>query len=71
LPGTAGIPWPKGRLCLWSIETHGNYPTVDDATGPTGFLDPYSLESDASLRGPKRDNGSFTTSESRAFTTAP
>ena len=71
LPGTAGIPWPKGRLCQWWIETHGSYPTVDDATGPTGFLDPYSLESDARLRGPKRDNGSFTTSEPRAFTTSP
>jgi len=35
------------------------------------MLDPYTAYLDGTFKGPKRDNGTFTTSESFGFTTAP
>jgi hypothetical protein len=69
--GAGGIPWPKGRQCSWSVETHGEYSTVDQATGPTGFLDSHGYYYYGELWGLKRDNGSFSTSSTFYFTTAP
>jgi hypothetical protein len=65
------IPWPKNRDCNWSLEVHGSYATIDAATGPTGFLDPFTLRYYGELEGPKRDNGSFTESGDWSFKTAP
>jgi hypothetical protein len=69
--GAGGIPLPKGRECTWSVEVHGAYATVDQATGPTGFLDSFGYYYDGRLWGLKRDSGSFTTSSSYSLTTAP
>jgi hypothetical protein len=69
--GPSAIPWPKGRPCSWSVEIHGAYPTVDQATGPTGFLDSFGWRYYGELQGLKRDNGGFSTSSSLNFTTAP
>jgi len=52
----------------WSVRTHRTIATVDDATGPTGYLDSFCY---GRLRGPRRDSGSHTGSELRSFTTAP
>jgi hypothetical protein len=71
LGGPSGIAWPIKRSCTWDVETHGPFATVDAATGPTGYFDPYSLYYDGALQGPRRDNGHFTLSDGRGFTTAP
>ncbi len=65
------IPWPKGRQCSWSVEMHGAYATVDQATGPTGFFDSFGYYYYGELWGLKRDNGGFSTSDSFYFTTSP
>jgi hypothetical protein len=52
----------------WSVRTHRTFATVDDATGPTGYLDSFCY---GRLRGPRRDSGSHTGSALRSFTTAP
>jgi hypothetical protein len=71
LGGASGIPLPKMRQCDWSIELHGAYATVDQAAGPTGFLDPFGSYYDGRLWGLKSSNGSFSTSSSYSITTAP
>ena len=53
---------------LWSVRTHRRFTTVDDATGPDGYLDSYCY---GKLRGPRRGAGTHTSSESYSFTTAP
>jgi hypothetical protein len=68
---TGGIAWPKGRQCDWSVELHGAYATVDDAAGPTGFLDPFGLLYYGELLGPKRDNQYFSVSGDYVLNTAP
>jgi hypothetical protein len=68
---SAGIPWPKGRQCDWSVELHGTYATVDQAAGPTGFFDPFGLLYYGELLGPKRDNQYFSVSGTYSLTTAP
>jgi hypothetical protein len=69
--GASGIAWPKGRACSWSVEIHGAYPTVDQATGPTGFLDSFGYYYYGELQGLRRDNGGFSSSTNFNFTTAP
>jgi hypothetical protein len=69
--GPSGIPLPKARQCGWSIEIHGLYATVDQATGPTGFLDSHGYYYYGELWGLKRDNGGFSTSLTYYLTTAP
>jgi hypothetical protein len=50
----------------WSVRTHRKFATVDEATGPTGYLDSFCY---GRLRGPRRDSSSHTESELRSFTT--
>jgi hypothetical protein len=64
-----GLDLPANGAGTWSVEVHGPYATVDDATGPNGMLDPFAGSGD--FWGPKRAGGSYTTSEERTFTTAP
>jgi hypothetical protein len=71
LGGPPGIAWPKSMGCSWDVELHGSYETVDDATGPIGYLDPFSLYFDGELWGPKRDNGLFSLTGGRSLSTAP
>ena len=71
LTGASGIPLPSNRHCSWEVDVHGSYPTVNDATGPDGMLDPYTFYNQGEFQGPKRDSGSFTTSEAWGLTTAP
>jgi hypothetical protein len=69
--GTSAIAWPKARQCDWAVEVHGAYTTVDQATGPTGFFDSHGYYYYGELRGLKRDNGSFTVSNTYTINTAP
>jgi hypothetical protein len=52
----------------WTVTTHGTFATMDEATGPEGYLDSYCY---GRLRGPRRGPGSHTESTQRSFTTAP
>jgi hypothetical protein len=71
LGGASPIPWVKNQDCDWWVQIHGGYLTVDDAAGPTGYLDPFSLFYYGELWGPKRDNGGFTMSETWILHTSP
>jgi hypothetical protein len=59
---------PANALVYWSVETHGSYASVDDATASDGLLDAFSY---GRIRGPRRGAGSYTESEQRGFTTKP
>jgi hypothetical protein len=52
----------------WWVETDGTYQTVDEATGTNGMLDSYRT---GVLWGAARGDGSYTSSEENAFTSAP
>ncbi len=61
----------QGAEYGWGVETHGDYKTVDDMAGPTGFIDSFGSSWGSSPTGPTRQNGSFTFSGSYPFTIAP
>ncbi len=65
-----GLSVPPDTAVFWSVETHGDQPSVDAATGPTGFLDAFALRADFP-RGPSSADGYFTESERREFTVEP
>jgi hypothetical protein len=50
------------------VSTHNHYDSVDDATGPDGFLDAYCT---GEISGPARGNGTHTDSARLTFKTAP
>ncbi|HKP64435.1 MAG TPA: carboxypeptidase-like regulatory domain-containing protein [Polyangiales bacterium] len=52
----------------WFVATHGDFASMDEATGSDGFISGYSY---AQVHGPRRGNGSFTSSAGRSFTTPP
>jgi hypothetical protein len=54
----------------WRVETHGDYATVDEMTGASGFMDAFSFRWSTPM-GPKQESGSFTMSGAYGFTTAP
>ncbi len=54
----------------WRVQTHGDATTVDSLAGPQGYLDPFATGDDRPL-GPRTEDGSFTISTGRTFTTAP
>ena len=64
----ASFTIPKNTPCSWFVEEHTTAATMDEAAGPTGFLDPYAF---ASPRGPRHGAGTYTESVHRDFTTAP
>lgn len=49
----------------WSVETHGDYPSVDAATGPEGFFDSFALEKNLGTGLPRGDRGYYTNSALR------
>jgi hypothetical protein len=55
----------------WGIETHGDYKTVDEMAGPTGFIDSFGDSWGTSPTGPTRQDGSFTYSGTYVFTVGP
>jgi hypothetical protein len=52
----------------WWVETNGSYQSVDGATGTDGMLDSFR---NGVLWGAVRGEGSYTSSEENAFTSAP
>jgi hypothetical protein len=58
----------RNQTYLWNVRTHRRFATVDDATGPDGYLDSYCY---GRLRGPRRGAGTHTASANYSFTTAP
>lgn len=70
LPEAIGFELRPGARHYWTVEVHGTAESVDEATGPDGFLDSYSIYDD-SPRGPRRGDGTYSYSGLRMFTTAP
>jgi hypothetical protein len=61
-----GLSIASGVPAYWSVETHGDIPTVDAATGPNGYMDrTYSFGQPVP---PTLNDGYFTESERRDFT---
>jgi hypothetical protein len=61
-----GLSIASGVPAYWSVETHGDIPTVDAATGPNGYMDlTYSFSQPVP---PTLGDGYFTESERRDFT---
>jgi len=65
-----GYKLRANALHTWTVETHGTAETMDEVTGPDGFLDPLSDDWETP-RGPKHGSPSFSISQRRAFQTAP
>jgi hypothetical protein len=59
---------PVGTQFEWHVETHGDYASVDAATGSEGLIGAYF---EGYLHGPRRGSGTFTSTETRTFTTTP
>jgi hypothetical protein len=66
LPELEGITITPGVGVTWSVETHGDAPSVDALTGPDGYLDAYSLGTAFPI-GPNRSDGYYTESERHGF----
>jgi hypothetical protein len=52
----------------WRVETHGDYETVDDMTGDTGFMDEFGWSQGDYPEGPNRESGSYSISTGRLVT---
>ncbi len=65
-----GFKLRANAVHTWTVETHGRAETMDEVTGPDGFLDPLSDDWEAP-RGPKHGSPAFSFSQRRAFQTAP
>jgi hypothetical protein len=61
---------PTGADCVWHVDVHGAYASVDEASGPRGMIDPCADIGNID-RGNFLDDGSVTISDWRAFQTAP
>lgn len=59
---------PANREFDWYVETHGAHRSVDEATGPTGFVDTFA---NFPPSGPRPGDGSFTRSAARKFVSRP
>lgn len=60
-----GLTIAAGVPAYWSVETHGDMPSVDAATGPSGYMDlTYSFNQPVV---PTAGDGYFTESERRDF----
>ena len=53
----------------WCVTTQGDYESVDDMTGPNGFLDAFGVKTGMPF-GPKQTSGSYTSSAMYDFTRA-
>jgi hypothetical protein len=59
---------PQSVECYWWVETHGNWATMDDAAGSTGFMSAFTHHA---LEGPRTGGGSYTETIHRRFTSPP
>lgn len=59
---------PAGREFDWYVETHGSHSSVDEATGPTGFVATFA---NFPPSGPRPGDGAFTRSAPHKFVTRP
>jgi hypothetical protein len=64
-----GFELNPGDAIRWNVETHGAFDSVDAMAGPDGFLDLFAWENGPV--GPLTDDGEWTNSAPRYFTTAP
>ena len=64
-----GFELNPGDAIRWNVETHGAFASVDAMAGPDGFLDLFAWE--GGPVGPLTDDGEWTISAGRYFTTAP
>lgn len=53
----------------WCVTTQGDYESVDDMTGPNGFLDAFGVKTGVPF-GPKQTSGTYTSSAMYDFTRA-
>jgi len=65
-----GFTLRAGAGHSWTVETHGTAETMDEVTGPEGFLDPLSYDWETP-RGPKHGSPSFSFAQRRTLQTAP
>lgn len=49
----------------WVVETHGDYASVDAATGPDGFFDSFSFNRDTAVGPSRGSSGYYSESEAR------
>jgi len=74
LPPNSGIDLAVGMTVNWWAEIQGTYASVDEATGPQGFVDSFDTFTDSTLHsstvviGPNDRDGFRVTSEIRSFT---
>jgi hypothetical protein len=54
----------------WSVETHGDHPSVDAAAGPEGLFDSFALEKNVGTGAPRGGTGYYTNSDSRSVNIA-
>jgi hypothetical protein len=54
----------------WSVETHGDHPSVDAATGPEGLFDSFALEKNIGTGPLRGSSGYYTNSDSRTVSIA-
>ncbi|MET0390620.1 MAG: carboxypeptidase-like regulatory domain-containing protein [Polyangiales bacterium] len=59
---------PAAAMYTWTVETHGDFASVDDACTDKGTLSPYAT---GAILGTKRGSGSYTASAANVFTTKP
>jgi hypothetical protein len=60
------LPAPAGDFAFyWSVETHGDHPSVDAAAGPEGLFDSFALEKNIGTGPLRGSTGYYTNSESR------
>jgi len=54
----------------WTVQTHGQFDSVDEMTGPNGYLDAFAT-SYYRPQGPQRESGAFTVSYQADFQAEP
>lgn len=72
IPDVAGgiFELDSAQFYRWRVETHGDFATVDEMTGASGFMDDFG-DSWSDPTGPTQSSGSYTLSPAFGFTTAP
>jgi hypothetical protein len=56
---------------VWRVETHGTATTMEEATGPNGFMDSFGYSDGSSPWGPRREDGTYSVSAGEWFTVTP
>lgn len=64
-----GFALQANKVFEWRVATHGSFGSVDEMAGPSGYLDAFAVE--AEPVGPNLEDGQYTISAARYFTSAP